>query len=890
MTYYVMKEHEMKRTIVLLATLLLSFGLISAQSDIVTVSHVGDTIWTGSSSTFDVSLENSQLLGGMSLGLQISSPDGATWAWDAAGTHGTSLYVTEVAGTRMIGAWDMTGLLITEEDVDGNLPDVIMAGGVALMVGMAAGPSEHMYSLHGITGPDDLTVRTICVDSIKVGEAGNFVFVDGVGGAYTPDYVSGLGGSKCWPVVKQPNIPPAYDPMVGAANVDHCGSATIGFSASDVETNVISHTEYSNSGAGAVIINGNDTSGDVTYTPAAGEAGVVVVEVMATDAFNAMGGIFTATFTITNNAPTLDCGLPLLKVGKGGEITKNDITSSDADACDVLTYAISSQSEATVNAPSFDGVDFVWLSDESEKDKTIQFCVTVTDGFETVECCFEVEVLATEPYALTIECAEDVIQGHFTDIDITVDAGSEQMGGFDLLIAYDPSGLTFTEATLGSAFADAGWEFFTYRYGAHGNCGNGCPSGNIRLVGMAETNNGPYHPDGDAITAAQTGSTLATLSFFVTSDVNFGGQCLAINFLWFDCGDNTISVASGDTLAIADLVFPAGANTDDPTQAFDAGSAMFPGMWGAPAECDVSDKTEPVRYITLQNGCLCIIHPDDIDGRGDINMNGVLNEIADAVMFTNYFISGLSAFGSHVDASIAASDVNADGTSLSVADLVYLVRVIIGDASPYAKPLPGSGMDVSAQMVNGELVVSYDATVDAGAVLMVFDITGQAGTPVVGDGASNMDLVYGVDNNQLRVLVYNIGSNAISAGEHTLVTIPVQNAELVSVEVADFNGATMDATFNTLPSTFGLMQNYPNPFNPSTKISLNLPAASDWTIQVYNIAGQLVRDYTGNSEAGVVIVEWDGTDMSNAQVASGIYFYKATANNFSATKKMVLMK
>ncbi len=879
----------MKRTIVLLATLLLSFGLISA-GDVVYVEHAGDTIWTGVSQTFDVSLENDAKLGGMSLGLMIYSPDGATWTWENVGTHGAannhadSLYVTEVAGSRMVGAWDMTGLLVTNA-LDGVTPDTLLAGGVALNAGLPAGGKELMYLYHGVTGPNEAAVHTLCVDSILVGTAGNFVFVDEIGGAYTPDFVGG-----CWPVKKQPNLCPEFAGTVGAANVDHCGSASVGFSASDFEADAIQFSLQSTTGAGTAVVTDNgDGTGAVAYTPAAGEAGSVDVLVYAADAFNGDCATFTATFTITNNAPTIDCGLDL-KIGKGGLFEKNDFTSGDVDACDVLVYAIVSQDVATVNAPSFDGSTFSWQTDNTEGELTVEFCVSVSDGFETAECCFLVEVLATEPYSLTIECLEDVVQGHFTDIEITIGSGSEAMGGFDLLIAYDPSGLTFTEAILGADFSAAGWEFFTYRYGVHGNCGNGCPSGNIRLVGMAETNNGPYHPDYDAIVAAQAGSVLATLSFYVTSDVNFGGQCLPINFLWFDCGDNTISVASGDTLAIADLVFPAGANTADPSQAFPASAAVLPGWWGAPVSCEVSDKTEPVRYITLQQGCLCIVHPHDIDDRGDINMNGVLNEIADAVMFTNYFISGLSAFGNHVDGSIAASDVNADGTSLSVADLVYLVRVIIGDALPYPKPILGSSMDVTAQMVNGDLVVNYDATVDAGAALLVFNITGDAGTPIVGDGASNMDIVYGMDNNQLRVLVYNIGSNAITVGQHTLVTIPVQNAELVSVEVADYNGATMEATFSTLPSAFGLMQNYPNPFNPKTRIALNLPSASEWNIQVFNIAGQLVKDYSGNSDAGVVEVIWNGTNSNGTQVASGIYFYKATANNFSATKKMVLMK
>jgi len=258
------------------------------------------------------------------------------------------------------------------------------------------------------------------------------------------------------------------------------------------------------------------------------------------------------------------------------------------------------------------------------------------------------------------------------------------------------------------------------------------------------------------------------------------------------------------------------------------------------------------------------------------------------ITVTNYFISGLSAFGSHIEASIAASDVNADGIALSVADLVYLVRVIVGDANPYPKPLPGSNVDVTAQVRGNELVIGYNAAYNAGAALLTFQVDGTVGTPVLG---VDMDVKYGSNGSTFNVLVYNIGSKAIPAGSHELVRIPVDGSvTLVGAEFADYNGSTMDVSVRNLPSSFSLVQNFPNPFNPATTIALNLPVASDWTIAVYNVAGQLVKEFAGHSEAGTVSVVWDGTDMNSNAVASGIYFYKANAENFSATKKMVLMK
>lgn len=91
---------------------------------------------------------------------------------------------------------------------------------------------------------------------------------------------------------------------------------------------------------------------------------------------------------------------------------------------------------------------------------------------------------------------------------------------------------------------------------------------------------------------------------------------------------------------------------------------------------------------------------------------------------------------------------------------------------------------------------------------------------------------------------------------------------------------------------FKLNQNYPNPFNPTTTISFSLPEASRVTLAVYNVLGQKVRTLINNqlATAGFHAKQWDGRDDAGRQVASGIYFYKLEAGNFSSIKKMVLMK
>jgi hypothetical protein len=96
---------------------------------------------------------------------------------------------------------------------------------------------------------------------------------------------------------------------------------------------------------------------------------------------------------------------------------------------------------------------------------------------------------------------------------------------------------------------------------------------------------------------------------------------------------------------------------------------------------------------------------------------------------------------------------------------------------------------------------------------------------------------------------------------------------------------------SALPTVYGLSQNFPNPFNPATEIKYAIPEAGPVKISVFNILGQNVRDLVDDQkQAGAYSVVWDGKDNYGSSVASGVYFYRIKANNFSDTKKMVLLK
>lgn len=90
-----------------------------------------------------------------------------------------------------------------------------------------------------------------------------------------------------------------------------------------------------------------------------------------------------------------------------------------------------------------------------------------------------------------------------------------------------------------------------------------------------------------------------------------------------------------------------------------------------------------------------------------------------------------------------------------------------------------------------------------------------------------------------------------------------------------------------VPASFFMQQNFPNPFNPTTNIVFGLKTPSAISLKVYDVLGREVASLINNQtmQAGTYTVNFDGKNL-----ASGTYLYKLTADNFTSTKKMILVK
>ena len=199
--------------------------------------------------------------------------------------------------------------------------------------------------------------------------------------------------------------------------------------------------------------------------------------------------------------------------------------------------------------------------------------------------------------------------------------------------------------------------------------------------------------------------------------------------------------------------------------------------------------------------------------------------------------------------------------------------------------------------------VNSDGTVNVLDLILIASNLGQSGrndADVNGDGVvSILDLV-------LAAGMFEAAAAAPSAQSElpeTLTTAEVRGwlTDAKELEVRDpvtRRGIVVlqHLLVSLTPTETELLANYPNPFNPETWIPYRLAEDAFVTLTIYDLSGQIIRTleighriaaaYENRSKA----VYWDGKNELGEQVASGVYFYTLTAGDYSATRKMVILK
>ena len=246
----------------------------------------------------------------------------------------------------------------------------------------------------------------------------------------------------------------------------------------------------------------------------------------------------------------------------------------------------------------------------------------------------------------------------------------------------------------------------------------------------------------------------------------------------------------------------------------------------------------------------------------------------------------------------AIQRVNLDGSDIEelVTGLVSPGDLILQIAAPLPPPVVVEER-VSTD-VNEDGVVNIQ---DLVRVASSFGQTGENAADVNADGIVNIqDLVlvagaFGSGAAAAPVLhIQTIEGFTASEVQHLLS----QAREMSLTDPAYLRGiAVLEQLLALLvPKETSLLPNYPNPFNPETWIPYQLAKPTDVTFHIYAANGALVRTLAlGHQSVGIYqnrrrAVYWDGRNESGEKVASGIYFYTLSADDFTATRKMLIMK
>ncbi len=132
----------------------------------------------------------------------------------------------------------------------------------------------------------------------------------------------------------------------------------------------------------------------------------------------------------------------------------------------------------------------------------------------------------------------------------------------------------------------------------------------------------------------------------------------------------------------------------------------------------------------------------------------------------------------------------------------------------------------------------------------------------------------------------NFSQVDLSAGLHTLKLFFYFGGFNLNFLDVKYIGAMNAQDEKLLPTKFLLEQNYPNPFNSSTIISYQLPIKSNVTLKIFNLLGKEIKTLVNEEKnIGSHFIEFDAK-----QIASGLYYYRLTADGKNITKKMLLIK
>ena len=269
------------------------------------------------------------------------------------------------------------------------------------------------------------------------------------------------------------------------------------------------------------------------------------------------------------------------------------------------------------------------------------------------------------------------------------------------------------------------------------------------------------------------------------------------------------------------------------------------------------DTVRNSLYLTLPTGD---IHRRTLDGSGDEPVVTGLGSPSSIVLGITATTPGPTDASEPPVTPVvdAATDVNKD-QKVNKTDLLLVVTAL-GESPP----------------ANPDFDVNADGSVNIADVLLVIEALDDpvaAAAPTLGGTVTSLDPAFLT----MQIDILRTESDGSMKYEHA---------------IAFFQGLLASIR----PTETQLLANYPNPFNPETWIPYQLAKPAEVTLRIYAANGALVRTLTlGHQPVGVYhsrsrAAYWDGRNALGEKVASDIYFYTLSADDFTATRKMLIMK
>jgi len=268
------------------------------------------------------------------------------------------------------------------------------------------------------------------------------------------------------------------------------------------------------------------------------------------------------------------------------------------------------------------------------------------------------------------------------------------------------------------------------------------------------------------------------------------------------------------------------------------------------------------------------------------------------------------------DAQKCAADMNDDGR-VRANDAILILRKATGLGAPGSDNIVAISNPITVMLSEKHGVTGESITMP----LKVDSVDGLAGGDIRVDYDSAALRAVDVSSSDSDVsLVSNITEPGIvriafastgKVSDKTLAKIrfdiladdvsplTLQSVELYQSDARQINSQKIDGQFSSWampPEHSALLQNFPNPFNPETWIPYQLKEGSEVAIQIYSMAGKLVRELElGYKPAGLYVSQdraahWNGRNRLGTLVASGVYFYSIQAGDFTDVRKLIVLK